>query len=273
MTSGSSGGTAVAVAANLVVCSICETTGGSCRGPANFQNVVNVVPTKGIISFGGSIGANPYHDRPGVYCRTLKDATTVLEAFRDSKTGFFDSRDPYTALPRVIASKTPYVDALVTSTADKPLKGMRLGVIRELMIKVNPSDAAVSDGVNSQLKVLQDLGAELIETTDPQYPDDPSIPNMEYTFNDAIAEIVPFHLPEVFQWQKDGKPEFQLAGYDVTSREYLVKAAALKAPLPKNLNFRRIFANPPDRSQCRDRLHVQLPVRRVPGEARRRARV
>ena len=81
VTSGSSGGTAVAVAANLVVCSICETTGGSCRGPANFQNVVNVVPTKGIISFGGSIGANPYHDRPGVYCRTLKDATTVLEAF------------------------------------------------------------------------------------------------------------------------------------------------------------------------------------------------
>ena len=68
---------------------------------------------------------------------------------------------------------------------------------------------------------------------------------MEYTFNDAIAEIVPFHLPEVFQWQKDGKPEFQLTGYDVTSREYLVKAAALKAPLPKNLNFRRIFANPP----------------------------
>ena len=133
----------------------------------------------------------------------------------------------------------------MTSAENKPLKGMRIGVIRELMIKVNPSDAAVSDGVNSQLKVLQDLGAELIETTDPQYPDDPGIPNMEYTFNDAIAEIVPFHLPEVFQWQKDGKPEFQLTGYDVTSREYLVKAAALKAPLPKNLNFRRIFANPP----------------------------
>lgn len=244
VTSGSSGGTAVAVAANLVVCSICETTGGSCRGPANFQNIVNVVPTKGIISFGGSIGANPYHDRPGVYCRTLKDATTVLEAFRDPKTGFFDSRDPYTALPRVIASKTPYVQALVTAE-NKPLKGMRIGVIRELMVKVDPVDAAVSDGINKELKVLQDLGAELVETTDPQYPDDPAIPNFEYSFNDAIAEIVPFHLPEVFQWQKDGKPEFQLAEYDVTSREYLVKAAALKAPLPKNLNFRRIFANPP----------------------------
>ncbi|MET0656525.1 MAG: amidase family protein, partial [Steroidobacteraceae bacterium] len=57
VTSGSSGGSAVSVATNLVVCSICETTGGSCRGPANYNNVVNVVPTKGMISFAGSIGA------------------------------------------------------------------------------------------------------------------------------------------------------------------------------------------------------------------------
>jgi amidase len=245
VTSGSSGGTAVAVATNLVACSICETTGGSCRGPANYQGIVNVVPTKGIISFGGSIGANPYQDRPGVYCKTVKDATLVLDAFRDKKTGFFDSRDVYTALPRAIASKTPYVDALVPAGADKPLKGMRIGVIRELMVKHGPSDAAVSDGINRELKVLQDLGAELVETVDPQYPDDPSIPNFSYSFNEAIAEVLPFHLPEVFAWQKDGKPEFTLTGHDVNSRDYLVKAAVLQAPLPANLNFRRVFANPP----------------------------
>jgi amidase len=69
VTSGSSGGSGVAVAANLVTCTICETTGGSCRGPANFQNVVNIVPTKGMISFSGSYGANPYQDRPGIMCR------------------------------------------------------------------------------------------------------------------------------------------------------------------------------------------------------------
>jgi Asp-tRNA(Asn)/Glu-tRNA(Gln) amidotransferase A subunit family amidase len=234
------------VAANLLVCSICETTGGSCRGPANYQGIVNVVPTKGIISFGGSIGANPYQDRPGVYCRTVKDAATVLEAFRDKKTGFFDSRDVYTALPRVIASKTPYTAAAMVPAGDKPLQGLRIGVIRELMVKHAPSDEAVSDGINRELKVLQALGAELIETVDPQYPDDPAIPNVEYSFNEAIAEVLPFHLPEVFAWQKDGKPEFTLAGYDVSSRDYLVRAAALKAPLPANLNFRRVFANPPN---------------------------
>ncbi len=45
VTSGSSGGSGVSVAANLVTCSICETTGGSCRGPANYPGVALVVPT------------------------------------------------------------------------------------------------------------------------------------------------------------------------------------------------------------------------------------
>jgi amidase len=245
VTSGSSGGSAVSVAANLVVCSICETTGGSCRGPANYNGVVNVVPTKGMISFGGAIGANPYQDRPGIYCRSVKDATTVLDAFRDPKTGFFDARDPYTALPRVIASRTPYTSALSQPGKAKPLAGMRIGVVRELMVKHTPSDAAVSDGINRELKVLQELGAQLVESVDPLYPDDPSIPNMAFSFQDAIAEIVPFHMPEVFAWKKDGKPQFEVPGYDVTSRKYLVSLSAHQAPLPANMNFRSIFGNPP----------------------------
>lgn len=246
VTSGSSGGSAVSVASNLVVCSICETTGGSCRGPANYNGVVNVVPTKGMISYGGGIGANPYQDRPGIMCRTVKDAATVLDAFRDSKTGsYFDARDPYTALPRVIATQTSYVSALSTPGKAKPLAGMRIGVIRELMLKDTPSKAAVSDGINRELQVLKDLGAELVETVDPNYPDDPYIPNMAYTFNDAIAEVLPFHMPEVFSWKKDGKPMFEVAGWDVTSRKYLVSLATHKAPLPANLNFRTVFSNPP----------------------------
>jgi amidase len=246
VTSGSSGGSAVSVAANLVVCSICETTGGSCRLPGNYNGVVNVVPTKGIISFAGSIGANPYHDRPGIQCRTVKDAATVLDAFRDTKTGsYFDARDPYTALPRVIESKASYVSALSAAGKAKPLAGMRIGVIRELMIKDTPSHTAVSDGINRELQVLKDLGAELVETTTQKYADDPYIPNMTYTFNDAIAEIIPFHMPEVFSWKKDGKPMFEVPGWDVTSRKYLVALSAHKAPLPANLNFAALFSNPP----------------------------
>lgn len=247
VTAGSSGGSGASVAANLVVCSICETTGGSCRGPANYHSTALVVPTKGMISFEGTIGANPYQDRPGIICRSVKDATTVLDAFRDKKTGtYFDAGDIYSALPRVIESKTPYVNALSDPKQSKPLAGIRIGVVRELFVKDNPAKAAVSDGINKELKVLKELGAELVETVDPRYPDDPSIPNMAFTFSDAIAEIVPFHMPEVFSWKKEGKPEFAVQGWDVTSRKYLVAVSTHKAPLPANMNFNRIFANPPD---------------------------
>ena len=245
VTAGSSGGSGASVAANLVVCSICETTGGSCRGPANYHNTALIVPTKGMISYEGSIGATPYQDRPGIICRNVKDAVTVLDAFRDKKTGsYFDAGDAYTALPRVIESKTPYMNAL-SKAGGKPLAGVRIGIVRELFVKDNPGKIAVSDGVNKELKVLKDLGAELVETVDSRYPDDPSIPNMAYTFNDAIAEVVPYQMPEVFSWKEKGKPLFEVPGWDVTSRKYLVAVAAHKAPLPANMNFNNVFANPP----------------------------
>ena len=199
VTSGSSGGSGVSVATNLVMCSICETTGGSCRGPANYQGVALIVPTKGMISFGGAIGANPYQDRPGVMCRTVKDAATVLDAFRDKNThSYFDPRDPYTALPRAVATQSSYVEALSDPSQSKPLAGLRIGVIRALMVQEHPSDAAVSDGINRELKVLQGLGATLVEDIDPRYPDDPSIENMTFGFSDAFAEVLPFQMPEIF---------------------------------------------------------------------------
>ncbi|MFT4046281.1 MAG: amidase family protein [Solimonas sp.] len=248
-TSGSSGGSGVAVAANLTMCSICETTGGSCRGPANYQGVAMVVPTKGVISFAGSIGANPYQDRPGIMCRTVKDAASVLDAFRDKTTGsYFDPRDPFTAaVPRVVLPKAPgaFVAAATSAGGGKPLAGVRLGVIRNLYVKASPGAAAVSDGVNKELQVLKELGAELIEDVDPEYPDDPSMPNMTFGFRDAFAEILPFHMPEIFSWKKDGQPMFSVPGWDVASRKYLVAVSAHKAPLPDNMNFRTVFANPP----------------------------
>ena len=121
------------------MCSICETTGGSCRNPANYQGVVNVVPTKGMISFGGSIGANPYQDRPGIMCRTVKDATTVLDAFRDSKTGVLRcARSVHGAAARDRVQDA-YVDALSDRPTAKPLAGMRIGVVRELIVKPTPA--------------------------------------------------------------------------------------------------------------------------------------
>jgi Asp-tRNA(Asn)/Glu-tRNA(Gln) amidotransferase A subunit family amidase len=246
---GSSGGAGASVAANLATCSICETTGGSCRIPANDNSVASFVTTKGLTSEFGSVTADFINHRPGVLCRTLGDAARVIDAMKDPREGYFDTRDFFTAQPRALSAKYPFAASIVSDDSlksdNKPLKGLRIGIIREFMVKHSPNDAAVSDLVDKEFKtVLRDrLGAELVESTDPQYPDDPDVPNMKYTFADAFAEILPVSAPEYFfQKTSDGALEFAVPGYDVTSRDYLVKLSLHQAPLSPKLNMRRIFS-------------------------------
>ena len=252
-TGGSSSGSAASVGANLVNCSICEETGGSCRQPAWRNGVVGFVTTQGLVPFGGAIGADPYLDRPGIQCRTVRDTALVLDALKDPERGYFDPRYIYSALPNALVSKQPYATfAMATAPAAgaKPLAGMRIGIVREYMVKHAANDGAMSDQINDEIKrVLRDqLGAELVESTDPAYPDDPDIPNMAYDFNAAIAEILPFHMPEFLALQKDNKPEFAVPGFDVTKRDYMVAAAEGRAPLSEKLNLRRINISPPTAS-------------------------
>jgi amidase len=175
----------------------------------------------------------------------VKDAALVLDAMKNPERGYFDPRDVYSALPDSLVSKQPYASFATPSSASerKPLAGVRVGIVREYMVKHSANDRAMSDHVDEQIqKVLRDeLGAELVESVDPLYPDDPSIPNMEYGFQQALAEILPFHMPE-FLRKKDAKgvPIFDVAGFDVTSRDYMVSVAEGKAPLSPALNLRSI---------------------------------
>jgi amidase len=244
-TGGSSSGSAASVAANLAACSVCEETGGSCRQPAWRNDVVALVTTKGLITSGGAIGADPYLDRAGLQCRTVKDTALVLDALKDPRRGYFDPRDVYTALPRSMTSKLPYASFATgpAKNGGKPLAGMRIGIVREYMVKHSANDAAMSDQVNEEIKkILRDrLGAELVESVDPMYPDDPDIPNMGYTFQQALAEILPVLMPEYMQKKnKDGSLKFAVPGVDVTTRDYLVKVAEGRAPLSEKLNLRSI---------------------------------
>ena len=248
-TGGSSSGSAVSVGGNLVSCSICEETGGSCRQPAWRNGVVGFVTTKGLMPYGGAIGVEPYLDRAGVHCRTVKDAAMVLDALKNPERGYYDPRDIYSALPRALISEEPYASFVVDgeTMGSKPLAGMRIGIVREYMVKHTDNDAAVSSLVNEEIiRVLRDeLGAEIVESFDPEYPDDPSIPNMAYNFQQAIAEILPVHMPELIQEKdEDGEYKFAVPGYDVSTRDYLVRAAEGKAPLSEDLNLRSINNSP-----------------------------
>jgi len=242
---GTSNGSGVSVAANLATCSICEQTSASCKGPASRNNIVNLLTTKGVLMDGG-IGSKQAGDRAGIHCRTTEDAVTVLDAIKG-----YESDDMFTAIPKSLIPKEPYSSFLVKDPANLPLKGMRVGIVREFMVKHTRNDVAVSDQIDNEIKtVLRDkLGAELVESVDPLYADDPAIPNMNYTFQQAFAEILPQVAPEFF-WQKtrDGRLEFAVPGWDVTTVDYAVALSMGKAPLSDKLTLRRIangrLANP-----------------------------
>jgi amidase len=236
---GTSNGSGVAVSANLAQCSICEQGSASCKGPASRNGIVNFLTTKGLMMHGG-MNSQTIGDRAGIHCRTVEDAALVLDAVKG-----FQSEDMYTALPIKMMPDEPYASFVVQQdeVANKPLAGMRIGVVRELMIKPTLNDVAISDQIDNEIKTyLRDqLGAELVESVDPLYPDDPTITNMEYTFQDAFAEIIAHNMPEYFfQKDRNGELEFAVPGWDVTTVDYAIALAMGKAPLSEKLNLRRI---------------------------------
>jgi Asp-tRNA(Asn)/Glu-tRNA(Gln) amidotransferase A subunit family amidase len=234
---GTSNGSGVSVSANLVTCGICEQTSASCKGPASRNGVVNFLTTKGVLMDGGP-GYSHSGDRAGVHCRSVLDAAKIVDAAKG-----FNSEDMFTAIPKALIPEKPYASFAVDARVKQPLKGMRLAVVREFMVKHVKNDAAISDQIDREIKtVLRDrLGATLVESVDPMYADDPAIPNMKYTFQDAFREILPHNVPEYF-WQKtaDGKLEFAVPGWDVTSIEYALALSAGKAPLSEKLTLRRV---------------------------------
>jgi Asp-tRNA(Asn)/Glu-tRNA(Gln) amidotransferase A subunit family amidase len=251
---GSSGGSGAAVGGNLAMIGICEQSGASCQGPASRNGTALILTTKGIIPDNGGIGNQWFNDRAGIHARTLVDVAKVLDAIKDPERGYHDPRDPFTALPKALIPEQPYAsfllgDAAVKSGA-KPLKGMRIAILREHMVKKTKNHEAISDQIDQEIKtVLRDrLGAELVETPTPQFPDDPSVSNVTYTFADALSELLPRFMPEVFtRKDKDGKLYFEVPGYDVTSYDYLIKLSNRQAPLTSKIditNFSSFAATP-----------------------------
>lgn len=262
---GSSSGSGVAISANLATVGICEQSGASCQGPASRNGIVTLLTTKGITPDSGGIGYQWINDRAGIHARTLVDAARVLDAIKDSQgssMGYFDSRDPYTALPKSLIPQQPYASFAIADSMlqrnDKPLKGLRIAIVREHMLKPTRNHEAISDQIDKEIKtILRDrLGAELVETTAAAYPDDPDVPNMRYGFNDALAELLPRFMPEIFaRKNKSGELAFAVPGFDVTSYEYLLKLSRHEAPLTSAVNitnFATFGAAPCSPSLCPD---------------------
>jgi amidase len=150
--SGSSSGSAAAVAADFAAFALGTDTSGSIRGPANVAGLVGLRPTQGLISRGGVVPSSPTFDSVGILARTPQDVAIVLDAIAGP-----DPMDAATLdSPR---SQVSYAQGIDHGS----LRGVRLGVVGNFRGGNDEVDGAEQD----VLKALNDQGAVLIPITLP----------------------------------------------------------------------------------------------------------
>ncbi|MET7324539.1 amidase [Streptomyces sp. NPDC005549] len=148
---GSSGGSAVAVAAGTATFALGTDTGGSIRVPAALNGVVGLKPTYGLVPRHGVTSLSWSLDHVGPITRTVEDAALVLDTLAGH-----DPRDP-ASLTAPAARYRP--------DADTDLSGLRVGVPRTYYFdRVDPE---VEAAVRGAIDRLEELGARLVEVEIP----------------------------------------------------------------------------------------------------------
>ncbi len=151
---GSSGGSAVAVAAGEAVCALGSDTGGSIRQPAGFCSVVGLKPTYGRVSRYGLVAFASSLDQIGPLTQDVTDCALLLNAIAGH-----DRRDS-TSVPEPVPD---YTQCLKTD-----LKGLRLGIPKEYYVEGMQPEVAVA--MKSAIKKLEELGAIIEDVSLPHTP-------------------------------------------------------------------------------------------------------
>jgi aspartyl-tRNA(Asn)/glutamyl-tRNA(Gln) amidotransferase subunit A len=149
---GSSGGSAVAVAAGMAQGALGSDTGGSVRQPAALTGVVGLKPTYGRVSRYGLVAFASSLDVVSPFGRTVADTTAVYQAIAGH-----DPRDG-TSVPLP-------VEPVVLPAAPEDLRGVRVGVPEEYFAQ--GLDDAVRDRVGRALQAMASAGATLMPLSMP----------------------------------------------------------------------------------------------------------
>ena len=148
---GSSGGSAVSVAAQLAAGATGSDTGGSIRQPCALTNLSGIKPTYGRVSRFGMIAFASSLDQAGPIAKTAEDAAMMLNVMAG-----FDPKDSTSAEQDV----SDY-----TASLNKPLAGLKIGLPKEFFSSdLNPQ---IAEKTQAALKEYQALGAELKEISLP----------------------------------------------------------------------------------------------------------
>ncbi|MCH7928730.1 MAG: Asp-tRNA(Asn)/Glu-tRNA(Gln) amidotransferase subunit GatA [Candidatus Dadabacteria bacterium] len=152
---GSSGGSAAAVAASLCYGSVGTDTGGSIRQPASLCGIVGMKPTYGNVSRFGMIAFASSLDQAGPLTKSVYDAAIILNLISGHE-------------PRDSTSVNAPVPDYI-SNLKNDIKGLKVGIPKEYFI--DGIDAEVLKAVQDAIKLITELGAEIVEM---------SLPHTEY---------------------------------------------------------------------------------------------
>lgn len=144
---GSSGGSAAAVAANLVPWALGSDTGGSIRQPASFCGVVGLKPTYGLVSRYGLVAFASSLDQIGPITKDVRDSALLLNIIAGH-----DKKDTTS----VNKEKIDYTKCLKND-----VKGLKIGVPKEFFGE--GINAEVKEMLQKSIEKYKELGAEIEE--------------------------------------------------------------------------------------------------------------
>ncbi len=152
---GSSGGSAAAVAGGLAPWALGTDTGGSVKQPASLCGIVGLRPTYGTVSRYGIVAFASSLDQVGPLTKTVRDNARLY--------GIIAGKDP-------CDSTTVELPEPVEIPEKEDLAGVRIGIPRE-MNQAEGIDPGVSERVNAAIRLAEELGAEVGDTSLPRSVD------------------------------------------------------------------------------------------------------
>jgi aspartyl-tRNA(Asn)/glutamyl-tRNA(Gln) amidotransferase subunit A len=142
---GSSGGSAVAVAAGETIYALGSDTGGSIRQPAGFCSVTGLKPTYGRVSRYGLIAFASSLDQIGPLTKDVTDCALVMNAIAG-----YDNRD---------STSAPYPAPDYTRCLTGDIRGLRIGIPKEYFVE--GMQAEVASAMRTAISKLEELGAKI----------------------------------------------------------------------------------------------------------------
>ena len=173
--SGSSSGSAVAVAAGFCALAVGTETNGSSVSPASINGIVGIKPTVGLVSRCGVVPISHTQDTPGPFAATVHDAAVLL--------GALAGPDPEDPASRAVGDRferdyTRYLNPT-------GLKGARLGIARKFF----EDDARLDRFLDARVEELRRAGATIVERAELPAHGEAGAPSLEVLLYEFKADL------------------------------------------------------------------------------------